>query len=58
MRTEGIKHILILDPVTRSVVHHARTGPTTFVSSTVEVGLLVLDPPGIEVSFDAFFAAV
>ena len=58
MRTQAIRHILILDPVKRAVVHHRRTGPATFDSHSVVGGALRLDPPGIEVDVGAFFASV
>jgi Uma2 family endonuclease len=58
MQTQSVRHILILDPVTRVAIHHARTGPTTFASKAVSGGPLVLDPPGIEVRVEAFFASV
>lgn len=57
MRTESVQHILILDPVKKTVVHHRRTDYARFESSLVGEGALTLDPPGIEVEVGMFFAA-
>jgi hypothetical protein len=40
------------------VAHHARTGPGEISGTTISEGPLVLDPPGIEVNVEAFFASV
>ena len=54
-RAPSVQHYLIVKIKGRSVIHHARDGDgirTTILSG----GPLRLDPPGLEVSLDAFFA--
>jgi Uma2 family endonuclease len=57
-RIESVQHYLILDPIQKSATHHFRAGGRKIESVIVEGGGLVLDPPGIEVSVEAFFASV
>lgn len=53
----SIRHYLILDPIRKSATHHLRSGGR--IESTIaDGGRLVLDPTGIEVSVEAFFASV
>ena len=58
LKIESLRQYLILDPVRKSVTHHALTGPGTVASSTASSGTLILDPPGIAVQVEAFFASV
>ena len=54
-RVPSVRHYLIVRINKRSVIHHARDGDgirTTILSG----GPLRLDPPGLEVNLDAFFA--
>ena len=54
IRAESVRHILILDPVLKTVIHHAQTGPTTFAGTSLAEAPLTLDPPGIKVNVEAF----
>lgn len=56
-RIPSIRHYLILDPIQKSATHHFRRGHA-IESAIVDGGRLALNPPGIEVSLDAFFAEV
>jgi Uma2 family endonuclease len=58
LQIESVRHVLIIEPLRKTVLHHARSGPTTFASAIIAEGPLVLDPPGIEVKVGAFFAAL
>ena len=51
-RLSSIRHYLIVDPGRRAVVHHARGEDGAIVPG----GTLRLDPPGIEVATEEFFA--
>jgi Uma2 family endonuclease len=53
----SIRHYLILDPLQKSATHHFRRGGM-IESVIADGGRLNLDPPGIEVSVEAFFARV
>ncbi len=57
-QVESLRHYLIVDPVRKSVAHHVRTGPGEIAGTTISDGALVLDPRGIEVSVEAFFASI
>jgi Uma2 family endonuclease len=56
-RVASIRHYLILDPIQKSATHHFRSGER-IESAIADAGHLVLDPPGIEVNVEAFFAAL
>ena len=56
-RIGSVRHYLILDPMQKSVTHHFRSD-RTIESAIVDGGRLTLDPPGIEVEAEAFFASV
>jgi Uma2 family endonuclease len=53
----SIRHYLILDPIRKSAAHHFRSGER-IESAIIDGGRLALDPPGIEVNVEAFFASV
>lgn len=48
-RLASVSHYLVLDPDRRTVTHHARGHAPT----TLAVGAIRLDPPGIELTIDA-----
>ena len=56
-RIASVRHYLILDPIQKSATHHFRSGGT-IESAIADGGRVVLDPPGIEVRVEAFFASV
>jgi Uma2 family endonuclease len=45
----SVRHYLIIDPEERFIVHHERGADGRIVSISLTEGVLVLDPPGIEV---------
>ena len=57
-RVPGLRHYLVVVPDERRVVHYRREGddadPTI---SLVSGGTLTLDPPGLDVDVESFFAA-
>jgi Uma2 family endonuclease len=55
-RLPSVQHYLIVDPEGPPVVHHRRQADGTILTSIVHDGLLVLDPPGIEVEVGGIFA--
>jgi len=46
----SVRHYLIVDAEKRFIVHHARRADGQIVSASHADGVLLLDPPGIEVS--------
>jgi Uma2 family endonuclease len=56
-RLPSVRHYLIVDPGRRTVVHHARGEDGAIATRIVPGGTLRLDPPGIEVAVEDFFAA-
>lgn len=58
-RLPSLRHYLIVDPLERLVVHYARGEDGALAARTVSVGeALSLDPPGIAVPVEAFFAGL
>lgn len=56
-RLPSLRHYLVVNPDARSVTHHARPGPEGDITTRIlQDGTLALDPPGITVSVEAFFA--
>ena len=53
----SVRHYLVIDPVRRAVIHHARTRDGVG-TRLVHEGLLALDPPGIELDVADFFESV
>lgn len=53
----SVQHYLIVDPMRRLVVHHARGEAETIQTRIASGGTLTLDPPGIEVALADMFAA-
>ena len=54
----SVAHYLIVDPVRKAVAHHARGEGDLVATRILRGGALTLDPPGLEVDLDAFFARV
>jgi Uma2 family endonuclease len=54
-RVPSVVHYLIIDPLTRVLVHHRRDGET-ILTRVVPSGMLRLDPPGLDLDLDAVFA--
>ena len=55
-RLPSARHYLIVDPGRRTVVHHARGEDGAIATRIVASGTFRLDPPGIEVATEDFFA--
>lgn len=49
-RLPSIAHYLIVDPNEPMIVHHARGGGGDIVTTVVTDGMIVLDPPGLEIA--------
>jgi Uma2 family endonuclease len=52
-----VQHYLIVDPDQRMVIHHARGEADMVATRIVHAGLVLLDPPGIELAVGNVFAA-
>lgn len=58
-RLASLRHYLIVNPDTGRVVHHRRDAASGKIETTiVGDGVLVLDPPGIQVEVTDFFASL
>jgi Uma2 family endonuclease len=55
-RLPSVRHYLIVDPGRRTVVHHARGEDGAIATRIVPGGTIRLDPPGIGVATEDFFA--
>jgi Uma2 family endonuclease len=55
---DSIQHYLVVDPVARTVTHHARAEGATIRSDSVRSGEIVLAPPGLAFSVDKVFASL
>jgi Uma2 family endonuclease len=53
----SVAHYLIIDPEKRTVVHHERGEDGRIEPATVRKGALRLDPPGLDLAVEDFFAA-
>ena len=51
----SLAHYLILDPVRRVVIHHAREDGERAATRILHAGSLRLDPPGIEIAVEDLF---
>jgi Uma2 family endonuclease len=57
-RVPSIRHFLILDTRARAVIHHRRAGEGDAIETRlVRAGAFALDPPGISVAVEEFWAA-
>jgi Uma2 family endonuclease len=54
-RLPSVRHYLVVNPLKRSVVHHARGDDETIVTRIHRDGELQLDPPGLTVELAALF---
>lgn len=55
-RIPSLRHYLVVNVDARAVTHHCRGDPGELTSRIVRNGPLVLDPPGITVTVEDFFA--
>ncbi|WP_363347956.1 Uma2 family endonuclease [Methylocystis echinoides] len=51
----SVAHYLIVSPDSRLVFHHARGQGTTILTKIIRDGLIVLDPPGLEISLSDLY---
>ncbi len=51
----SLAHYLILDPVRRVVIHHARQDGDRAMTRILHAGALRLDPPGLEINVEDLF---
>ena len=51
----SVAHYLILDPVRRVLIHHARLDGARAATHVLHAGRLRLDPPGIELAVEDLF---
>ncbi len=54
-RNESLAHYLVIDPADRSVDHHRRDRSGALEVSTLSDGVLMLEPPGLELEVARFF---
>lgn len=54
-RLRSLAHYLIVDPMERSVIHHARGAGDTIITRIVTDGVIALDPPGIELAMNDIY---
>jgi Uma2 family endonuclease len=55
-RVPSVTHYLIVDADGPLFIHHARSGGETILTRIIRDGMLVLDPPGIELAVKDMFA--
>jgi Uma2 family endonuclease len=55
-RLPSVRHHLVVDSESRSVVHHHRSGSGTIETRILRSGPLDLDPPGLSVVIERFFS--
>ncbi len=53
-RLPSVQHYLVVDPLRRAVVHHARTGEE-IRTRILHTGTLTLDPPGLTLEIETLF---
>lgn len=53
----SVQHYLMVDPVRYAVVHHRRDG-AGIITALVHEGLILLDPPGLELALDDLFESL
>ncbi len=51
----SVQHYLIVDPVSRLIVHHARRGDGTILTRIVTEGTIDLSPPGLALALPDVF---
>jgi Uma2 family endonuclease len=54
----SVAHYLILDPDEAMVLRHSRRADGSIEAKTLTEGMLLLDPPGLEIDVGALFARV
>lgn len=57
LQAPSVRHYLIIDPVRRLIVHHARGDAGRIETRIVSDGVLQLDPPGMGLEVSACFEA-
>ena len=55
---DSVLHYLVVDPSRREVVHYRRSDSSRVEMHSLKEGLLRLDPPGVEVPLEHFFAGL
>ena len=55
-RLSSVRHYLIIRDEARTVIHHERKSDGRIETGIVRSGTLVMDPPGIAVEVEGFFA--
>jgi Uma2 family endonuclease len=55
-RLPSVRHYLLIDPGQRVVVHHARGTRDVIETRIVREGEIAMDPPGLSVAVERFFA--
>jgi Uma2 family endonuclease len=49
-RLPSVAHYLIVDPTQPSVIHHSRATGDTILTRIVTKGMIILDPPGLQIA--------
>jgi Uma2 family endonuclease len=54
-RLPSVAHYLIVDPTQPNVIHHSRSTGDTILTRIVTEGVIVLDPPGLELALSDIY---
>jgi len=54
-RLPSVVHYLIVDPTQPSVIHHTRGAGDTILTRIVTQGVIILDPPGLEIALSDIY---
>lgn len=54
-RLPSVRHYLIVNTASRSVIHHERSEDGRIETRIVRAGAMTLDPPGIAMAVESFF---
>ena len=55
-RVPSVTHYLIVDPDEPLIVHHARRKDDTILTTIVREGVILLDPPGLELALSDLYS--
>jgi Uma2 family endonuclease len=54
----SVRHYLVVDPDRKAVIHHRRGDDGAIATAILREGTLTLDPPGLAVAVEGFFAGL
>jgi Uma2 family endonuclease len=56
-RVASVQHYLIVHPEERWIIHHARSADDAIATRVMKEGVLLLEPPGLELKIEDMFAS-